>query len=316
MPQVVIYKMEAKVKRRYPNYKLKGAFSGASGFKKDTGIQTSAKKLKRVLSSVPAYALHQPRRLNFPRRTIFVPGMHVQYAADLKDIQSESGYNNKKRFILALIDCFSKKAWLEAIPNKTAIVVKNAFDRIFKRTGGIPRKITVDSGTEFKNSILKEYLTKKGITLFSVTSEIKASIIERFLRTIFSKIQRYLTHNKTRKFVDKLQYFENLYNNSYHRSIRMSPNQVTLANQDQVYENLYGNLKLVDYKPPRFKIGDSVLVARRKTVFEKGYKQNYLKEIFKITKTIHTIPRVYTVEDKSGRPVRETFYEEQLQKVV
>jgi hypothetical protein len=235
---------------------------------------------------------------------------------DLKDISSESRYNNKKNFLLVVIDTFSKRAWLEAVPNKTMGVVKNALDKIYKRTGGVAPKIQIDKGLEFRNRVMKSYLAEKGVELFSVESEIKASIIERFIRTLFSKIQRYLTHNKTRKFVDKLPDFEKLYNNSYHRSIKMTPAQVNPSNEAQVYQNLYGNEKPVIYKPPRYKIGDSVLVAKRKTVFEKGYKKNYLDETFKIVGIKHTIPRVYTLEDKDERPVKESFYEQQLSKVV
>jgi len=297
------------VARRWPNYKQKGSFSGASGFKQTTGTQGN---VKPILQKFPAYNLHHPTRKHFERRRVRVDGMHRLYAMDLKDIQSESRYNNKKRFLLVMMDVFSKRAWIEALPNKTGKAVVKGLEKIFARAGGVAPKIWCDYGREFYNVNVESWLRAKGVKLMSVTSPLKCCIIERFIRTLFEKIQRYLTHNNTRKFVDKLPYFEDLYNNSYHRSIRMSPNQVTKDNESQVYENLYSHNKPVDYKPSKLNVGDKVLRAKIKTVFEKGYKQNYEKEVYTILKVIHTIPRIYRLADSKGKEVSGTFYQQQL----
>jgi hypothetical protein len=78
-----------------------------------------------------------------------------------------------------------------------------------------------------------------------------------------------MTHNRTKKFVDKLPEFERLYNNSYDRSIKMTPLQVSKANEREVYNNLY-SVVTMDYTRPKFKLDDHVLVARTKKAFEKG----------------------------------------------
>jgi hypothetical protein len=188
--------------------------------------------------------------------------------------------------------------------------VVKGLERIYARSGGIAPLIWCDYGREFVCSPVQSFLARKGVKLFHVESELKCCIIERFIRTIFGKIQRYLTHNKTRKFVDKLQYFEDLYNNAYHRSIKMAPSQVTAENQEEVYANLYEHEKPVDYTPSKFNVGDRVLVARRKLVFEKGYKQNYTKTPVKVVKIWETNPRVYTLSDLDDVPIKGTFYAE------
>ena len=307
--------MEGTLRRRYPNYKLKGSFSGAFNFKKDTGTSLNIKDVKKVLQKIPAYTLHEPRRIHFDRRRVYVPHMTAQFGMDLKDIQSESRYNNKKRYLLVVINMFSRMAYIEPLSKKTGIEVVKGLTKIFSRCGPLPQKIQVDKGTEFYNEAVKRFLTEKGIQLFSVQSGLKCVVIERFIRTIFGKIQRYLTHNNTRKFVDKLEYFENLYNNSYHRMIKMRPIEVCEKNSEQVHDNLYLNVVPTDYKKPKFFIGDKVLVARRKTVFQKGYKQNYLPEVFKIKSIRQTTPNVYSLVDKNDTPIKETFYAEQLVKV-
>jgi len=155
-------------------------------------------------------------------------------------------------------------------------------------------------------------LKEKGIDIFWTYSPLKCVIIERFIRTLFGKIQRYLTHNNTRKFVDKLPYFENLYNQSYHRSIKMAPVNVTKQNEKEVYRNLYPETVPMDYKPPKFKLGDHVLAARNKKTFEKGYTANFHEEIYKIVKIRETSPRVYMLENLEGVPILGSWYDHQL----
>src|SRR5882757_5721034 len=94
-------KMEGKIKRRYSNYKLSGSFSGAAGFKKDSGTKASLGKVKSSLVQIPSYTLHHPARVRFPRRRVYIGGMHEQYCMDLKDIQSSANFNNKKRYLVS-----------------------------------------------------------------------------------------------------------------------------------------------------------------------------------------------------------------------
>jgi len=158
--------MDVLVKRRYPNYKQHGSFSGAIGFKNDSKLKASLAKIKQSLKYIPSYTLHHPVITRFARRRVYVSGMHTQYCMDLKDIQTLSRFNNRRRFLLVVIDAFSKQAWLEAIPNKTGPVVVNALKRILERSGGVPSKIQVDEGTEFLNKHMNAFLKSKGIDLF------------------------------------------------------------------------------------------------------------------------------------------------------
>jgi len=204
--------------------------------------------------------------------------------------------------------------FIEAIPNKTASVVTRALDKILSRSGGLPRRINVDRGNEFLNRTMQSYLKKKGIDIFWTYSPLKSVIIERFIRTLFQKIQRYMTHNNTRRFVNKLDDFERLYNNSYHRSIKMAPSEVTKENEQEVYNNIYPSVTM-DYTPPKLKLCDTVLIARNKKTFEKGYTKNYLDDVYIVAKVVETIPRTYKLQSLKGKPVLGSFYEQQLVKV-
>jgi integrase-like protein len=306
--------MEGLVRRRYVNHKQVGSFSGLDNFYKVAKPKLSKKAVEVELKKIPAYYLHRARRIRYPTRKVFVRKINEQWAIDLADIQKHSRFNNKKRYILCVVDVFSKRAWLEAIPNKSAKVVALALQKIFNRAGVHPEKIQCDFGKEFYNGTVKKLLKDNGIKMFSVHSEKKCCIVERFIRTIFGKISRYLSHHKTRKFIDKLSDFEWQYNNSFHRSIGMKPSEVDHENQNQVFKKLYGNPPPL-YKKSPFKVGDKCLVAKRKTTFEKGYTQNYLDEIFYIKRVLSTTPTSFILQDQDNTELKGSFYVEQLLKL-
>jgi transposase-like protein len=305
--------MADQLRRRYVNLRMKGSFGGITNVSRATKIGVSS--VRKELSKIPTYTLHKPIRLKFPRRRVYAAGINDQWVIDLADIQSISGSNNRKRYILCAIDVFSKRGWLEAVSNKSGPVIAKAFEKIFIRSGQRPRKIQVDKGKEFYNRHVKSLLKHHNIKLFSVESDKKACIAERFIRTIKGLIWRYMTCKKTKRFVDRLTDFENLYNKSYHRSIKMAPNDVTPEKEELVRANLYGNDQPFLYTASLFKVGDHVLVAKRKTIFEKGYTQNYLSQLFVVSGIRESIPQMYFLKTKSGTIVKEAFYAQQLQKV-
>lgn len=303
------------MRRRYVNLKMRGSFRGVHGFRRDSKTGLCKSTVQRQLCKIPAYTYHFPRKFKFPRRRVVVPEIHDQWAADLADIQNISGSNNRKRYSLCVIDIFSKRAWLEAIANKKGPSILEALKKIFKRAGVKPRMIQSDAGGEFWNSHVKAYLKEQGVGLFSVRSELKCCIIERFIRTIKSRIYRYLTHHKTKKFVHRLGDFEKAYNASFHRSINMSPDEVTPENQDLVFHNLYERETPPLYKDSTINKDDRVLVARRRKTFDKSYTPTFLSEVYIVDQVLETTPRVYKLRTKEGDFVSESFYEQQLQVV-
>jgi len=306
--------MASNLKRRYVNYKMKGAFRGVEGYRKDAKSGLVASTVKKNLQKIPAYTLHVPVTKHYKRRRVYVHGINEQWGMDLADIQKYSGSNNRKKYLLCVMDIFSKRAWVEAIPNKTGPVVLKALQKIFTRAGAMPLKIQSDKGSEFLNRQVATFLKANKIKLFSVYSGLKCCTIERFIRTFMGKVARYMTHNKTKRFVDKLQDLENLYNNSYHRSIKMTPFEVNKSNEHQVFQNLYGGKEHVAYKAPKFRIGDKVTLSKQKTIFEKGYMPGW-QGVYKIKTIRETIPRTFELETLDKIQVQGAFYTEQLQKI-
>ncbi|GFS87967.1 chromo domain-containing protein [Trichonephila clavipes] len=94
----------------------------------------------------------------------------------------------------------------------------------------------------------------------------------------------------------------------------MEPVSVSRHNRKQVLKNLYGHLRNEKNKAPRFKIGDVVRINKQKLHFEKGYEQNWRRELFTVYEIV--IPIVYKLKHLQGEEIKGTYYEAKLQKVV
>jgi transposase InsO family protein len=85
--------------------------------------------------------------------------------------------NNGKRYILTVIDIFSRYAWAKPLKSKRGKEAKDLFEEIFKESK--PAKIQFDDGKEFNNKDFKELLERNKIEWFSSFSDKKAAIVER-----------------------------------------------------------------------------------------------------------------------------------------
>ena len=174
--------------------------------------------------------------------------------------------------------------------------------------------LQTDKGTEFLNSTVQALFAQHDIKHYTSENEdIKAAVVERFNRTLKNKMWRYFTYAKTQKYIDVLDEMIESYNNTYHRSIGMAPNQVTQDNMQTVTERLYP----VKRKPIcKFDVGDKVRMSKGKHVFKRGYMQGWTDEIFTVRERYPTDPATYGVTDYDGEDIKGAFYEQELQKVV
>jgi transposase InsO family protein len=276
-------------------------------------LNISRNDVREWLRSQETYTLHKPVRKNYPRTRVFVAGIDDQFEADLGDFQSLSAQNDNYRFLLVCIDCFSKYAWVRAVKNKTGPVVTSAFRDILEQ-GRVPNYLHTDQGTEFLNSHFRKLMRQYGIQFFTTNSETKASIAERFIRTLKQKIYRYFTAENTVRYIDALQDIVFSYNHTLHRSIKEIPANVTRKNEFKVRQTLYGEKKL----NPKFKfnVGDLVKISKTRRPFEKAYNQGWTEENFTIAKQIARNPPVYKIKDFGNEILDGIFYETELQKVV
>ncbi|RWS08781.1 hypothetical protein B4U79_15201, partial [Dinothrombium tinctorium] len=114
--------------------------------------------VKKWLSSQICYTLHKPLRRKYIRNPIIVSAIDEQWQADLVDMQEFANFNDNYRYILTVIDLFSKYSWAIPLRNKTSKSIINAFEIIFKHR--YPQKLQTDKGKEFDNFEFKKFLIK------------------------------------------------------------------------------------------------------------------------------------------------------------
>lgn len=267
------------------------------------------------LKGQPAYTLHKPVRRRYKRRRYIVETIDSLWQVDLADMQKLSRWNDTFKYLLVVIDVFSKFLWVIPVKNKSAGVTKSAFEYLFTNQARKPVKLMSDKGTEFNNSIVKTYLENLGIHYYtSQNPDTKAAVAERVIRTIKTKLYRFFTHEKTWRYLEVLPKIVSAYNESKHRSIGMAPIDVNEQNVEKVRNKLYP-YKLLKKANFKFKLGETVRLAKGKAQFGKGYNQHWTEEIFNISSQLDTEPPTYNVADFEGNVIAGSFYEQELQLV-
>ena len=143
--------------------------------------------------------------------------------------------------------------------------------------------------------------------MYSTHNEEKSVVAERFIRTLKSKIYKYMTSVSKNVYINKLDDIVNEYNNTYHTTIKMKPIDV----KDNTYIN---PSKKNNYKDPKFKVGDRVRISKYKNIFAKGYMPNWSEEVFVIKKVKNTVPWTYVIDNLNGEEIIGTFYEKKIAK--
>lgn len=284
---------------------------------KKKGVRLSRKHVSDWMRSQPTYSLHKNRRIKFKRNHYNITNIDDLWEMDLIDMQNYSRNNKGNKYILAVIDCFSKFAWCIAIKRKTPAEIIKGFDEIFSSTSRKPIKIQSDNGREFVNKHVKAYFTEKNIHFFTTRDPAtKAAICERFIRTIKNLIYKYFTYTKANKYVEVLQNLMFVYNNRIHSTIGVPPADVNENNVLEVWQYSQRKLKKSFLRTsPKLSVGDIVRVANPKSVFEKGYKPIWSTEKFLVVKVHRRKPVIYNIKDESGTVINGNFYESELQRI-
>lgn len=254
--------------------------------------------------------LHKLARKKFQRRRTIVKGLHDLWQADLADFQLYVRDNRGYKYILAVIDSFSKYLWTQPLKSKSATEVRDAMEKILKIRS--PRNLQTDAGKEFYNKSFKTLMDKYNINHYSTFSVTKASMAERVVRTLKEKLYKQFSLHGKYNWLNILDNVTQEYNSTIHRTIRMKPKDVTKRKEKVLLKSIYIQPKLAVQK--RFSINNMVRINKYKSIFDKGYTPNWTTELFKVVKIQLTNPTTYLLEDSNGRPILGSFYEQELQK--
>ena len=254
-----------------------------------------------------AQELHKPARKNFPRRRVKVLGIGDLLQADLVEMIPYAKDNKGYKYLLTLIDCFSKKAYAAPVKDKTAKHVKLAIESILPDN---VKYLQTDEGKEFFNKDFKELMKKRNIIHYHTYSHMKASIVERFNRTLKTWMWKMFSAQGSYEWLDLLPKLLKKYNNKIHRSIGMKPKDVDIQNSKLVLAKLMPNQKKIN--KVKYKIGDHVRISKYKHIFAKGYQPSWTTEVFTIHEVKRTKPVTYILKDENNQIIAGGFYEQEL----
>ncbi|PFX18804.1 putative uncharacterized transposon-derived protein F54H12.3 [Stylophora pistillata] len=262
--------------------------------------------------------LHKPIRRNFPKRRVIVNGIDEIWCSDLVEMQKFAKWNKGYRYLLMVLDIFSKYGWIIPLKNKKGESVAAGFKQIFAE-GRVPKKMWTDKGSEYYNQSVKDLFKAKGVELYSTENEEKSSVCERWNRTIKTKMWKQFTIQNNTVYLDILPKILEKYNNTKHRSIGMTPVEASKKkNENAVYLKLYGKqLKTsgLSTYPPKFAVGDHVRISKfKRQLFDTGYTPNWSEEIFVVDEVQYTEPITYKLKDLLGEEIKGTFYEQEMLK--
>ena len=277
----------------------------------------SINDVRTFLRKQVTYTLHRPYRKRFVRNKTIANDIDYQWQADLADLAHLAKANDNSRYLLTVIDVFSRYAWAIPVSKKTGLLVRDAFKSIFD-AGRKPKHLQTDKGKEFFNKEVSQLLRENEVNHFATNSDQKAALAERFNRTLKARMSRYLHHKNTHWYIDILPSLVSGYNSSTHRAIGCAPAMVNPSESANLWRRQYGREMATGPGPSASITPNSVVrISKVKGIFEKGDTPNWTEEMFRVVRD-RPAPggqRVYKLEDWEGEPVEGQFYEQEVQAI-
>lgn len=298
------------------------AFSSLGSVKRFYNGKYGTSTINKMLGTADSYTrhreFHKPRR----RNPYFIYWLRQQIQIDLIDVIGLSEKNDDVTFLLAAIDCFSKKLWVKPLLHKTAAATLEAMKQLVSEISPKIEAILFDRGKEFVNRLVTDYLTKENIKIIHPNSEIKAGTVERVNRTLQNLIYRFIDENETDgRFIHVLQDLVNSYNTRGHSTLQyMTPEEAEKPeNSGKVLcaLNIYYSKAVSKRQEPKFSLGQTVKISIQKDKMSRGYKETTKDELFKIIDINKRLPiPMYTLQSLNDKEIIEGgFYANEIQPI-
>ena len=214
-----------------------------------------------------AKELHKSIRRHFERRQVFSPQIDRIWATDLADLKRFSHKNKGYRYLMIVVDLFSKYLWLIPLKRKTAAAASQGLENLFKEAK--PNFLWSDKGTEYVNKLMKKLLKEKDITLYHTHNEGKSVIAERAIRMVKTWIYKNFTTNNTQNWIDILDAITKKYNSRKQRRLGMCP--IDARKPENSHELFEKFVEDKDFISPKLKVGTKVRISKLRKTFHKGY---------------------------------------------
>ena len=303
-------------------------------FIKQEGKNIKPKKLKVWLSKQEAYTSHYPARRKFQRPRVLAFSKNYQWDTDTANMNQYKKYNDGYGYFVVFIDIFTRFLYTAPLKTLTGKEMVYILNHLINTIDEQPKKLRSDQGSEYLNRDMRKFVTDKGIDHIFTFYETKANFAERVIKTIKLKIVKYFTNKETYRWMEILRDLIYSYNQSYHRSIKMSPSDAQDVDSFILWKRQYAidlnkpSSSTKNYKNKtkknssrklytkryKFKLGDKVKISYIKKKFDREYSERWSGEIFTIVerKMNQKVP-MYKLKDYNNEVIESYFYEPELQ---
>ncbi len=315
------------IAKEYHDISLPGSYQSPLKFfqaykQRHPASKVTLRDVKEWIKAEDTYTLNKEYRGKFVGSNVVVAGLNDIWEADLADLSKFSKVNDNYRYLVGVIDVFSRKLYVRPVKNKHSQAVIDAFISILSEAGVKCNKLRTDMGSEFTNSLFAEFLRQEGISHYFSHGTAQCPYIERVWKTIKKRITKVMFHKQSKRYIDYLKFVVSSYNNTVHSIIGVKPNEVSIDNEEEVRYNQYlarekrGKRAVsmkVNYK---YRVGDIVRIIKRKEKIGSEYKERWTRETYRVVKRVNTfgVP-MYTISDLDGEEIAGNFYEQELQEV-
>jgi hypothetical protein len=307
------------LKNKWVDKNRKIAFSGVSKIYQHYGGTIPINKIKDELSHIRTYTRHKETKRIKDYNPFFVYDIDEMWQIDLMYLPDLAKFNNGMKYLVCVLDTFSRKMNIVTIKKKNSNTVTEAFDDIHEKFHNTPNKILADNGGEFKCQEFINYCHSFGINIIFTSNETKAAHVERAQRSFQNILYRMMEEKQTKTYLDLLPSVLNIYNGRVNRITGYSPNNAyKQKNKKKVLENLekYYKASVQKKRKPVLKVGDTVRIKLKRDTFHRGYNPYFSEEVFKVleVKTNLPQPRYKLTDFNGGEVIGGTFYERELTK--
>lgn len=284
-------------------------------------------KAKKALEETDSYVLHKEYKSPKIYNPYYIYSRRELVQGDLFDVSSIAKDNDGVKYILLLIDVFSRRVWTYPMKTKSMVECANKLRIWLASLRKKPAVLSVDGGKEFMNRDVKALLRREHVTLHRAEGTSKACYAERANKTMQLLIYKYLSDRETTRYIDVLHDLTASYNSRGHRSLQyMTPNDAdsprnavrVLDMQRQRWNKI--TERAAKRKKHQFKIGDCVRIkknARALTFSTRSYAPQFKGEYFTIERvnTSLPVPMYHLKSMDTKEHIKGGFYANELSRV-
>ena len=235
--------------------------------------------IKKFMDNQATAQMHKNIKINRNNYLPIFSATYNNFQIDLTFLPRYKKQNKNFWIILTCININNKRAYAYASKTKTDIhlMIEKFIDE------AQPKTITSDNGSEFINSKVEKIFKDNEITHHTCEAgdKHKMGVVERFNRTLKDRVNKFLTANNSVVWVDILKSTVENYNNTYHSTIKMPPNEMTKDKEDKYIEKMKEKTRSILAQRPTIEEDDKVRVQVKKAQFSKG-EPNYSSKVYEV----------------------------------